>query len=87
MDDQLPAGQDRPALRQFSVSLSESARAGSLGLVLRWRTFPCAAQHWDGVMYAEVPWEGGAIRSQEALRDALVAAALTEWNVRPGTRA
>lgn len=78
---------DRRPLRQFSVSLAESVHRQSLSVVLRWRTFPCAAQHWDGVRYAEVPWTEGPIQSQEALRDALMAAALTEWVVRPGTRA
>lgn len=85
MDDE--QGHGRRALRQWSVSLSESSRSPSLGVVLRWRAFPCGAQHWDGVMYAEVPWDGGPITSQEALREALRTAAETPWTMRPGTRA
>lgn len=80
-------GHGRAALRQFSISLAESVQRPALSVILRWRTFPCAASHWDGQMFCEVPWTTGPIRDQEALRAALMAAAMEEWDLRPTKRA
>lgn len=81
-----PAGQDRPTLRQFGVTITEHNTKPVLTVMLRWRTFPCAASHWDGVVSAEVPWGGGHIRSQDALREALGALAQSEWQTGPVPR-
>lgn len=76
-------GQDRAPLRQFSVTITQSTRADVLEVLLRWRTFPCAASHWDGSMSARVPTDGTSINSQEALRMALLDVAGVEWHVGP----
>jgi hypothetical protein len=84
MSDQ--SGQDRRPLRQFSVTLTEHGADPSLSVMLRWRTFPCSAQHWDGIMSARVPWHGGPIQSQQALREAMLALAAEEWQMGPVAR-
>jgi hypothetical protein len=76
----------RRPLRQFSVTLTESNRSDSLTVLLRWRTFPCSAQHWDGSASAEVPWGEGPIQSQSALRAAMRVLAETEWTTGPVPR-
>lgn len=78
--------QDRPPLRQFGVTITEHTTKPVLTVMLRWRVFPCRAQHWDGVVSAEVPWGGGPLRSQEALREALKALAEQEWTTGPVPR-
>lgn len=78
--------QDRRSLRQFSVTLTEHGARATLTVLLRWRSFPCTASHWDGMASAEVPWSGGPIQSQQALRDALGMLAVTDWQTGPVPR-
>lgn len=77
---------DRGPLRQFSVTLTEHNRERRLTVLLRWRTFPCTAQHWDGMASATVEWPGGPIQSQAALREALSVLSVTDWQTGPVPR-
>lgn len=67
-------------LRQFRVTVTEDLADGCRHARLSWRTFPCAADHWDGSMWCQVPAPGPlAITSQEALREVLGAIAGEPW--------
>lgn len=81
-------GQGTRPLRQWSVTITEATTREDLQIMLRWRTFPCTAQHWDGVASASLRGHADPIDTQEALRDVLAAVSLVEWEmgVRTGHR-
>lgn len=77
---------DRRLVRQWSVTITEDTTTTALNVLLRWRTFPCSAQHWDGVASARVESDGRPIQSQEALRAVLLDLAAEEWQTGPVVR-
>lgn len=73
-------------VRQWSVTVTEDTQTTALNVLLRWRTFPCTAQHWDGVASARVESDGRPIQSQEALRAVLLDLAAEDWQTGPVVR-
>ena len=68
-------GENRAArkggVRQWQLSLTEE-RGGTMYLLsLRWRTFPCRHDHWDGVRFARILSLGTPIRSADDLQAVL----------------
>lgn len=77
--DQTPS-QHTP-LRQWRVTITEDLAHGQRTACLSWRTFPCAADKWDGRQWYTFPSVGALpITSQEALRDLLSDLAASPWH-------
>lgn len=67
-------------VRQWRVSITEDVHHGSRIAHLSWRTYPCAADHWDGSRFYTFPSSQLLpITSQEALRDLLEELAAEPW--------
>lgn len=67
------------APRQWSLSLAETGDAAVYRATLRWRTFPCRADHWDGIRTAEIFSVGPPIRTAEDLESVLALFVGVEW--------
>jgi hypothetical protein len=72
-------GPSRP-VRQFRVSVTEDLDHRACDVHLSWRSFPCAANKWDGHAWFSVPSsEVLPITNQEALRDLLAVVSCVPW--------
>ncbi len=70
---------ERDPVRQFRVTVTEDLHHDQVSVLLSWRTFPCAATHWDGHWATVVPSPPLPITSQEALREVLATIAARPW--------
>lgn len=71
---------DRDPVRQYRITVTDTPERGSLEVILSWRTFPAAANHWDGRAYATVPRQGiPLVASQDDLRAVLGDLAAVPW--------
>lgn len=67
------------APRQWSLSLAETGDAYLYRATLRWRTFPCRADHWDGIRTAQILSVGPPIQTAEDLEAVLSLFIGVEW--------
>lgn len=73
--------QPRPlsAPRQWQLTLTEQRDSALYSASLRWRTFPCRADHWDAMRRASILSLGDPIKSGDDLEGVLSLFIGVDW--------
>lgn len=67
-------------LRQWRVTLTEDREGNVTHAMVAWRTFPCAATHWDGQRWYTFPsYAATPVTSIDALRGMLLQLGEGPW--------
>lgn len=66
-------------IRQWQITITETATPGRHLLTLQWRRFPCRATEWDGDLYNQIVDDLPRIESVDDLEAVLAAAVDGEW--------
>lgn len=76
-----PSAHSSSSVRQWRLSLTEDAARATYTATLAWRTFPCAADHWDGRYTAQILSVGPPIQSPADLEAVLALFVEVDWSL------